>query len=52
MRFRSGCNEPRGPGGTEGIDLDNLALEDYYTPLPETEGPRLFEGVNAAGERQ
>ena len=29
-------------GGTEGIDLDNLALEDYYTPLPETEGPRLF----------
>ena len=39
-------------GGTEGIDLDNLALEDYYTPLPETEGPRLFEGVNAAGERQ
>ena len=39
-------------GGTEGIDLDNLALEDYYTPLPETEGTRLFEGVNAAGERQ
>ena len=39
-------------GGTEGIDLDNLALEDYYTPLPETESTRLFEGVNAAGERQ
>jgi len=36
----------------EGIDLDDLALEDYYTPLPETEGTRLFEGVNAAGERQ
>ncbi len=39
-------------GGTEGIDLDSLALENYYTPLPETEGTRLFEGVNAAGERQ
>ena len=44
---------PKGAMATlEGIDLDNLALEDYYTPLPETEGTRLFEGVNAAGERQ
>ncbi|MGB2123471.1 MAG: rod shape-determining protein MreC, partial [Candidatus Puniceispirillaceae bacterium] len=39
-------------GGTEGIDRDDLALEDYYTPLPEAEEARLFEGMNAAGERQ
>ena len=39
-------------GGTEGIDLGNLSLEEYYTPLPESDDTRLFEGVNAAGERQ
>ena len=39
-------------GGTEGIDRADLALEDYYTPLPEADDTRLFEGVNAAGERQ
>ena len=39
-------------GGTEGIDRADLQLEDYYTPLPETEDDRLFEGVNASGARQ
>ena len=39
-------------GGTEGIDLGDLALEEYYTPLPESDDTRLFEGVNASGERQ
>jgi len=39
-------------GGTEGIDRADLELGDYYTPLPETVEERLFEGVNAVGERQ
>jgi rod shape-determining protein MreC len=39
-------------GGTEGIESGNLKLGDYYTPLPEADEPRLFEGVNASGERQ
>ena len=39
-------------GGTDGIDTGDLALEQYYTPLPETDESRLFEGVNASGERQ
>jgi rod shape-determining protein MreC len=39
-------------GGTEGIDRADLELEDYYTPLPETEEERPFKGVNASGERQ
>ncbi|CAI8213469.1 MAG: Cell shape-determining protein MreC [SAR116 cluster bacterium] len=39
-------------GGTDGIDTDNLALGDYYTPLPEDDDTRLFEGLNATGERQ
>ncbi|HCI20709.1 MAG TPA: cell shape-determining protein, partial [Alphaproteobacteria bacterium] len=37
---------------TDGIDTDNLALGDYYTPLPEDDDTRLFEGLNATGERQ
>ena len=39
-------------GGTEGIESGNLKLGDYYTPLPETDDSKLFEGVNASGERQ
>ena len=39
-------------GGTDGIESGNLKLGDYYTPLPEADEPRLFEGVNASGERQ
>ena len=39
-------------GGTEGIESGNLKLGDYYTPLPEQDESRLFEGVNASGERQ
>ena len=39
-------------GGTEGIESGNLKLGDYYTPLPITEETKLFEGVNASGERQ
>ena len=39
-------------GGTEGIDRADLKLEDYYTPLPEADGERMFEGMNAAGEKQ
>jgi rod shape-determining protein MreC len=39
-------------GGTDGIDTNNLELGEYYTPLPEDDDSRLFEGVNASGERQ
>ena len=39
-------------GGTEGIESGNLKLGDYYTPLPITDETKLFEGVNASGERQ
>jgi rod shape-determining protein MreC len=39
-------------GGTEGIDMGNLELDKYYTPLPEPDDKRLFEGVNASGEIQ
>ena len=39
-------------GGTEGIESGNLKLGDYYTPLPEQDESKLFEGVNASGERQ
>ena len=39
-------------GGTEGSESGNLKLGDYYTPLPEQDESRLFEGVNASGERQ
>ena len=39
-------------GGTDGIDTDNLALGEYYTPLPEDDDSRPFEGLNASGERQ
>jgi len=36
-------------GGTEGVDMGNLELEKYYTPLPEPDEKKLFEGVNASG---
>ena len=39
-------------GGTDGIDTNNLELGEYYTPLPRDDDSRLFEGVNALGERQ
>lgn len=39
-------------GGTDGVATGDLALEDYYTPLPEADDSRLFEGMNASGERQ
>ena len=39
-------------GGTEGIAMGDLDLEEYYTPLPEADESRLFEGMNASGERQ
>jgi rod shape-determining protein MreC len=39
-------------GGTDGIDTNNLELGEYYTPLPQDDDSRLFEGVNALGERQ
>lgn len=39
-------------GGTDGIDMGNLELDKYYTPLPEADDKKLFEGVNASGEIQ
>lgn len=39
-------------GGTAGIDMGNLELDKYYTPLPEADDKKLFEGVNASGEIQ
>ncbi len=39
-------------GGTEGVAMGDLDLEEYYTPLPEADESRLFEGMNASGERQ
>lgn len=36
-------------GRTEDIDMGNLELDKYYTPLPEPDDKRLFEGVNASG---
>ena len=39
-------------GGTEGVAMGDLDLEEYYTPLPEADETRLFEGMNASGERQ
>ena len=39
-------------GGTAGIDMGNLELDKYYTPLPEADDKKLFEGVNALGEIQ
>jgi hypothetical protein len=39
-------------GGLDGINNDNLDLGKFYTPLPEDDGSRLLEGVNAAGQRQ
>ena len=41
-------------GGLDGFDSDfqELALEDFYTPLPQVGDTRLFEGVNSSGGRQ
>ena len=39
-------------GGLDGVDTDNLKLEEFYTPLPIDENTRLLEGVNASGARQ
>ncbi|ADE38952.1 rod shape-determining protein MreC [Candidatus Puniceispirillum marinum] len=39
-------------GGLEGVDTDNLQLEEFYTPLPIDESTRLLEGLNASGARQ
>ena len=30
-------------GGTEGVAMGDLDLEEYYTPLPEADESRLFE---------
>ena len=32
--------------------MGNLELDKYYTPLPEADDKKLFEGVNASGEIQ
>ncbi len=39
-------------GGLEGIDIGDLALDKFYTPLPVDERTRLLEGLNSAGQRQ
>jgi len=39
-------------GGLEGIDNSNLALDDFYTPLPVAGSTRLLEGLNSLGERK
>ena len=39
-------------GGLDGVDTNNLKLEEFYTPLPIDENTRLLEGVNASGARQ
>ncbi len=39
-------------GGLDGIDTSDLALENFYTPLPVDDTTRLLEGLNSKGERQ
>ena len=39
-------------GGLEGIDNSNLALDDFYTPLPVAGSTRFLEGLNSTGKRK
>ena len=39
-------------GGLEGIDNSNLALDDFYTPLPVAGSTRFLEGFNSSGKRK
>ena len=39
-------------GGLEGIDNSNLALDDFYTPLPVAGSARFLEGLNSSGKRK
>ena len=39
-------------GGLEGIDNSNLALDDFYTPLPVAGSTRFLEGLNSSGTRK
>ena len=39
-------------GGLEGIDNSNLALDEFYTPLPVVGSTRFLEGLNSSGKRK